>query len=83
MLECLPEASLATFARLAQEDGVTAEQLIAALLYRSGELAVHSSCCVCEGTGRQLPRMVESRESTSASIKPALLCFSEKERSRP
>jgi hypothetical protein len=28
MLECLPEASLATFARLAQEDGVTAEQLI-------------------------------------------------------
>ena len=34
MLECLPEASLATFARLAQEDGAKAEQLITALLYR-------------------------------------------------
>ena len=32
MLECLPEASLATLHALAQEDGVTAEQLIAALL---------------------------------------------------
>lgn len=40
----------------------------------------HGSCCVCEGAGHQLPRMVESRESTSAGIKPALLCFSEKER---
>src|SRR5258708_39786708 len=33
MLECLPEASFATFARLAQEAGVTAEQLNTALLY--------------------------------------------------
>jgi len=33
MLERLPEASFTTFAGPAQEDGVTAEQLITALLY--------------------------------------------------
>jgi hypothetical protein len=47
MLECLPEASLATFARLAQEDGVTAEQLITALLYRgrrTGGALMYGGC---------------------------------------
>jgi len=47
MLECLPEASFATFARLAQEAGVTAEQLITALLYwgrRTGGALMCGGC---------------------------------------
>jgi hypothetical protein len=47
MLECLPEASLATLAALAQEDGVTAEQLITALLYwwrRTGGALMCGGC---------------------------------------
>ena len=47
MLECLPEASLATFARLAQEDGVTAEQLITALLYRERRAGGALMCGGC------------------------------------
>jgi len=47
MLERLPEASLATLAGLAQEDGVTAEQLITALLYwgrRTGGTLMCGGC---------------------------------------
>jgi hypothetical protein len=47
MLECLPSATLATLAALAQEDGVTAEQLITALLYwgrRTGGALICGGC---------------------------------------
>lgn len=47
MLERLLEASLATLAALAQEDGVTAEQLITALLYwgwRTGGALLCGGC---------------------------------------
>jgi len=47
MLECLPEASLAILARLAQEDGVTAEQLITALLYRGRRTGSTLMCGGC------------------------------------
>ena len=47
MLERLPEASLATIAALAQEDGVTTEQLITARLYsgrRTGGALMCGGC---------------------------------------
>jgi len=47
MLERLPEASLAILAGLAQEDGVTAEQLIAALLYRGRRTGGALMCGGC------------------------------------
>jgi RNA polymerase primary sigma factor len=41
---------------------------------------VHGCCCVCEEAGRRLPCKLASIPYKSAGIKPALLCFSEKER---
>jgi len=47
MLDRLPSATLITLAGLAQEDGVTAEQLITMLLYcgqRTGGALMYGGC---------------------------------------
>ena len=59
MLERLPEASLATLAALAQEDGVTAEQLITALVNNEDALR-HERAARC-GKSRQSARVQGTR----------------------